>query len=48
MVVGKGGCSLQAALGIQKTQGEQRAYLSVERESACSGFVVVCLFLIEK
>ena len=44
MVVGKGGCSLQAALGIQKTQGEQRAYLSVERVSML--WVCCCLFVL--
>ena len=33
LVAGKAACSLQAALGIQKTQGEKQAHSSVERVS---------------
>lgn len=34
----KAGCSLQAALGIQETQGEQLAHSTVERQPVLSGF----------
>ena len=43
-VVGKAGCSLQASLGIQKTQGRQQAHSSVERVSML--WVLFLLFVL--
>ena len=44
VLLGKAGCSLQAAPGIQETQGEQLAHSAVERQSA--RFVWVFFFLL--